>query len=199
MIPILCAIAAAAWVWWSNRPAGKVPPIPSPGGLPAFPGAPAAPAAGGTSPLLVAAILLPWALLAWSATARPTPKPDPAPAPAPAGIDLRGVWVGPTAADDAAITGELLESLAGQLEYDGTLATPRITTGAQAAELRRLAREYRTLGVSLASRQPAAIERIASYFDDSIGDDGGDIDAAGRRRWVDSYRVVSRACREAVR
>lgn len=191
-LALLFAAVAAGIVWRANRPPAVVS-LPSLAG-PSLPLPAPVTSAAGVHPLLVAAIVAPWFLVAWLALRDPAPQPAPGPAPAPAAVDLRGAWVGPTAAEDAAITGELLAALATQIEYDGTLAAPRITTGAQAAELRALAREYRTSGVSLASRQPGAIDRIAAYLEQQIGTDGGAIDAAGRKRWVDAFRAVAAAC-----
>ena len=214
--PWLFAAAAFAFlVWWNGRPASVAPvlhgiPLPPSGPpatvpLPPLPGA--APAGGGMHPLLLAAVLAPWCLLAWSHLApRPEPRPDDPPAPTPGALDLRGVFTGPHAAEDAAITHQLLADLAHMIEIDGTIDVDRdgtidparLLTGQQLAELRRVARAYRTEGVSLAERQPQAIDRIATYLEATVGTNGGPLDAAAKQRWIDGFRDVSKAAGAAI-
>ena len=183
-----------------SRPAEtrlSLPPLPGP-----------APVEGGMNPLLLAAVIAPWGLLAWSHLApRPTPAPDIPPSPPPVvDLDLRGVFVGPHAAEDAAITHQLLADLAhaisvdGSIDFDGDdhIDPPRLTTGQQLAELRRTARAYRTDGVSLADRQPKAIERISAYLETTVGTNGGPLDAAAKQKWVDGFLGVSKAAAAAL-
>lgn len=202
---LLFAAVAAALVWWASRakaPAGPayVPPPPQPGGvavLPALPGA--APIGGGVSPLILGAVLLPWGLLAWSHVGhKPAPTPD-TPTPAPvAGLDLRGVWQGENAAEDAAITGQILDDLAWFIEDDGKAAEPRLKSGQQLAELRMRARQGATRGVSLAERQPRAIDAISAFLDREIGDKGGPLEPGDREKWVNAFRAVSAAARASM-
>jgi hypothetical protein len=115
------------------------------------------------------------------------------------GLDLRGRFVGPDAAADAATTAALLEELAGAIEWDGQQAEPRLRTGAAFDDLRRSARELRTRGVSLGARQPAVRDEIKRFLDSEAGTEGGPVDAASRAKWVRAYRAVSQAAAEASR
>jgi hypothetical protein len=115
------------------------------------------------------------------------------------GLDLRGKFVGPEAAADAATTASLLGELAAQIEWDGSQTEPRLRTGAAFDDLRRSARELRTRGVSLGARQPAVRDAIKAFLDAEAGTEGGPVDAAARARWVKAYRAVSAAAEAATR
>ena len=192
---ILLAGLAVAWLLWSRpaAPAGLPPlsPIPS---LPAGP----AMSSGGPHPLTLLAILAAGAMVAFSILENGKPAPGPGPAPV-VGLDLRGRFVGPDAAADAATTAALLEELAGQIEWDGQQAEPRMKTGAAFDDLRRAARELRCRGVSLGARQPAVRDEIKRFLDAEAGTEGGPVDAAARAKWVRAYRAVSQAAAEATR
>ena len=200
---LVLAAAAVAYLLWS-RPAAQagLPPL-SP--LPA-PLVPPAPAAVGVSPLLLGAILLPWCLVAWTHLVQTAPAPTP-PAPAPVvGLDLRGRFVGPGAATDAATTAALLEELADKIQWDGRPQDqegrpkePRLITGAAFDDLRRAARELRCEGVSLGARQPAVRDEIKRYLDAEVGTDGGPVDAKKRSAWVFAFKSIAQAAREAAR
>jgi hypothetical protein len=192
---LLLAGLAVAWLLWSRptAPAGLPPlsPIPAPLVPPAAP-------SSGPHPLTLLAILAAGAMVAFSI--RESGKPAPAPGPAPVvGLDLRGRFVGPDAATDAALTAALLEELAGQIEWDGQQAEPRLKTGAAFDDLRRASRELRCRGVSLGARQPAVRDEIKRYLDAEAGTEGGPVDAAARAKWVRAYRAVSQAAAEATR
>jgi hypothetical protein len=192
---LLLAGLAVAWLLWSRpaAPAGLPPlsPIPS---LPAGP----AMSSGGPHPLTLLAILAAGAMVAFSILENGKPAPGPGPAPV-VGLDLRGRFVGPDAATDAALTAALLEELAGQIEWDGQQAEPRLKTGAAFDDLRRAARELRCRGVSLGARQPAVRDEIKRFLDSEAGTEGGPVDAAARAKWVKAYRAVSSAAAEATR
>jgi hypothetical protein len=192
---LVLAAAAVAYLLWS-RPAAPsgLPPL-SPLPAPLLP--PAAPSSG-PHPLTLLAILGAGAMIAFSIRENGTPAPAPGPAPV-VGIDLRGRFVGPDAATDAATTAALLEELAGQIEWDGQQAEPRLRTGAAFDDLRRSARELRTRGVSLGARQPAVRDAIKTFLDSEAGTEGGPVDAASRAKWVKAYRAVSQAAAEATR
>jgi hypothetical protein len=192
---LVLAAAAVAYLLWS-RPAATsgLPPL-SPLPAPLLP--PAAPATG-PHPLTLLAILAAGAMVAFAIRENGTPQPGPGPAPV-VGIDLRGRFVGPDAAADAATTAALLEELAGQIEWDGQQAEPRLRTGAAFNDLRRSARELRTRGVSLGARQPAVRDSIKAFLDAEAGTEGGPVDAAARAKWVKAYRAVSAAAAEATR
>jgi hypothetical protein len=198
---ILLAGLAVAWLLWSRpaAPAG-LPPL-SPIAAPALPppGSIVAPAMmSGPHPLTLLAILAAGAMVAFSIRENGTPAPAPGPAPV-VGLDLRGRFVGPDAAADAATTAALLEELAGQIEWDGQQAEPRMKTGAAFDDLRRAARELRCRGVSLGARQPAVRDEIKRFLDAEAGTEGGPVDAAARAKWVRAYRAVSQAAAEATR
>jgi len=201
---LVLAAAAVAYLLW-NRPAvapalpqlPPLSPIIPPGIMPlGMPGAAAA--GGGPHPLTLLAILAAGAMVAFAIRESGTPAPAPGPAPV-VGLDLRGRFVGPDAAADAATTAALLEELAGQIEWDGSQTEPRLRTGAAFDDLRRSARELRTRGVSLGARQPAVRDAIKTFLDSEAGTEGGPVDAASRAKWVQAYRAVSQAAAEATR
>ena len=207
MIPplwMLAAAAAVAYLLWS-RPAvapalpqlPPLSPIVPPGIMPlGMPGAAAG--GGGPHPLTLLAILAAGGMVAFAIRETRTPSPAPVPAPV-VGLDLRGRFVGPDAAADAATTSALLEELAGQIEWDGSQTEPRLRTGAAFDDLRRSARELRTRGVSLGARQPAVRDEIKRFLDAEAGTEGGPVDAAARAKWVRAYRAVAQAAAEATR
>jgi hypothetical protein len=192
---LVLAAAAAAYLMWS-RPAApaSLPPL-SPIPAPLVP--PAAPSSG-PHPLTLLAILAAGAMVAFAIREPRTPSPAPGPAPV-VGLDLRGRFVGPDAATDAALTAALLEELASQIEWDGQQAEPRLRTGAAFDDLRRAARELRCRGVSLGARQPAVRDEIKRFLDAEAGTEGGPVDAAARAKWVKAYRAVAAAAAEASR
>jgi hypothetical protein len=196
---LVLAAAAVAYLLWSRpaAPAGLPPlsPLPTPV-MPTIAGASLE--HRGPHPLTLLAILAAGAMIAFSI--RETRIPAPAPGPAPiVGLDLRGRFVGVDAAADAATTAALLEELAGQIEWDGQQAEPRLKTGAAFDDLRRAARELRCRGVSLGARQPAVRDEIKRFLDAEAGTEGGPVDAAARAKWVRAYRAVAQAAAEATR
>jgi hypothetical protein len=126
--------------------------------------------------------------------------PPPAPTPEPAGLSLRGLFVGPTAADDAATLAAMCEELAAWIEWDGQRdGGPRLKTGVQMDDLRVAAREGRMRGVSIGDRQPHVRKAIHDYLDEQIGVGGGPVDKDQRAKWVTTYRAVARACEDATK
>ena len=204
----LLAALAVAYLLWSRptAPAG-LPPL-SP--IPAAPAFPLMPSAGvvsssGPHPLTLLAILAAGAMVAFSIRESGTPSPQPAPAPV-VGLDLRGRFVGPGAARDAATTAALLEELADKIQWDGLPQDqegrpkePRLITGAAFDDLRRAARELRCEGVSLGARQPAVRDEIKRYLDAEVGTDGGPVDGKKRSAWVFAFKSIAQAAREASR
>ena len=132
----------------------------------------------------------------WLASGDKTP---PGPAPAPAGLDLRGLFIGPTAADDAVSFGTLCGSLADAIEYDGTLAQPRLKTGVALDDLRVAAADYRMQGVSIGARQPKVRQAIHDFLDGKLGTSGGPVSVEARREWVAAFRDIARACSDATK
>jgi hypothetical protein len=199
---LVLAAAAVAYLLWT-RPAApaSLPPL-SPLPAPLLP--PAAPSTG-PHPLTLLAILAAGGMIAFAIRESGTPPPAPGPAPV-VGLDLRGRFVGPDAAADAAVTAALLEELADKIQWDGLPQDqegrpkePRLRTGAAFDDLRRAARELRCEGVSLGARQPAVKDEIKRYLDAEVGTDGGPVDAKKRSAWVFAFKTIAQAAREATR
>jgi len=144
---------------------------------------------------LVAALLL-GAVLAAVVEFAPRPAP---PAPTPAALDLRGKFVGPEAANDAAAFAGLCTGIAEALAADGGKPAPRITTGVQIEDVRVAAAEGRFLPRSLSREQPHAAAAAGRYLDSVVGTSGGPLDATARQRWVEAFRALATAAEEAVR
>jgi len=200
---LFAAVAVIAYLLWSRPaiPAGLPPlsPLPAPQVAPQ-----ATPqVAGGLSTLQIVTLAMNVATIAIAAMAFSAlwnHQNPPAPGPAPAvGLDLRGKFVGPEAAADAATTAALLGELAGAIEWDGQQTEPRLRTGAAFDDLRRSARELRTRGVSLGARQPAVRDEIKRFLDAEAGTEGGPVDAVTRAKWVKAYRAVSAAAEAATK
>jgi hypothetical protein len=121
----------------------------------------------------------------------PTPEPDAGP------IVLSGVFVGPSASEDAALVGALCSELADEIEYDASLKEPNFKTGASVDELRKLSRILRCRGISIGDRQPAARDTIAAYLEKHVGSDGGPLSAESRSAWVAAFRDIGRAATDA--
>jgi hypothetical protein len=147
---------------------------------------------------VVAAALIAAAALVWSNQAG---APSPNPTPAPAALDLRGKFVGPTAAADAAIVAALLDELAAEIEYDGTKPEDvrLIKTGAAVDDLRVRARELRCRGESLGARHPLVRDAIKDFLDHAAGTAGGPLSPAQRAAWVAAYREIAKAAANVAR
>lgn len=141
---------------------------------------------------LAAAALLIGAVAAFNLGSPVTPAPGPAPVPV-GPLDLRGLFTGPTGAEDAAVVSALTGELAEEIEWDGGQDAPRWKTGVAIDELRQAARELRCRGVSIGARQPAARDAIARHLEAAVGTSGGPIDAAARAAWVKALREISEA------
>ncbi len=140
---------------------------------------------------VVAAMLLIGAVAAFNLGSPVTPAPGPEPAPGP--LELRGLFSGPTGAEDAVLVSALTGELADEIAWDGTQEQPRWRTGVAVDELRQAARELRCRGVSIGQRQPAARDAIARHLEAAVGTSGGPIDAAARAAWVKALREISEA------
>ena len=128
------------------------------------------------------------------------PGPGPLPVPAPSGpLDLRGLFTGPTAAEDAATIGALCAELADEIAWDGGQESPRWRTGVAVDELRHAARELRCRGVSVGARQPAARDAIAGHLERAVGVSGGPIDVEKRAAWVKALREIAEAADHVTR
>lgn len=145
---------------------------------------------------VVGTALVAAAAIAWRSSG---PAPTPTPAPTPAGFDLRGTFVGPDAAADAATVSALMGELADEIEWDGMQAEPLIRTGVAVDDLRQRARELRCRGVSLGEKHPRAREAIRQHLDATAGTSGGPLSPAQRSAWVAAYRDIARAAADAAR
>ena len=123
----------------------------------------------------------------------------PGPAPAPVGLSLKGLFVGPTASDDAISVAAMTAELADELEWDGQQKEPKIVTGQAWDDLRVAAREQRMRGVSIGARQPHVRDAIHKYLDEKAGVKGGEMAAEDRVKWVMAYREISRAAEDAAK
>lgn len=148
---------------------------------------------------IAAACLLIAAVIAfnWHQEVAPSPMP---PAPKPAtGLDLRGLFQGPTGAEDAALVAALTGELADELAWDWSQAKPYLTTGVAVDELRRRTREMRCRGVSIGARQPQARDAIAKHLEAAVGTSGGPIDEAKKAAWVKALQEISEAALDVTR
>ena len=120
--------------------------------------------------------------------------------PAPGGeFSLRGKWIGPHAAEDAAAFAGLCRGIADALEADGSRQQPRITSGVQVEDVRVAAAEGRFLPRRLTQEQPHAVAAAGKFLDEVAGTSGGPLDAAARAKWVAAYRQLATAAEESVR
>lgn len=144
----------------------------------------------------MAAALLALALVSWLGQAR-----EQAPSPAPDGgpLVLRGLFRGPSAAEDAATIAALTEELAAEIEWDGMQTEPLLKTGIAVDTLRDRARELRCRGVSIGARQPQARDAIAAYLEQAVGKSGGPISPEQRARWITAFRDIARAAADVTR
>ena len=147
---------------------------------------------------LAGAALLLAAALAWRSSGSTEPTPAPGPAP-DAAIVLRGAFVGPEAATDAATVSAMFDELAAEVEWDAMQAEPIIRTGVAFDDLRVRAFDLRLRGVSLGERYPRARSTIKDYLDRTAGTSGGPLTPAQRSAWVSAYREVARAAADATR
>jgi hypothetical protein len=141
------------------------------------------------------AALIAAAAISWFA--RPSDAPPPAP-DNPAAFSLRGKFVGPTAADDAAIVSSLCEAIGDAIEYDAA-HDKRLKTGVAFDELRVFARELRMRGESIGDRQPQARDAISEFLDDAVGASGGPVTDESRTAWVNAFREIGRAAGNVAR
>ena len=146
-----------------------------------------------------AAGLLILAVVAFNLQTPVNPSPTP-PAPVPVGpLDLRGLFQGPTGAEDASLVAALTGEVAHELAWDWSQDKPYLTTGVAVDELRRRTREMRCRGESIGARQPAARDAIAKHLDTAVGNAGGPIDETKQSAWVKALREISEAALDVTR
>lgn len=126
----------------------------------------------------------------------PTPVPG-----AVGGLDLRGLFTGTTAAEDAAALSRLCDELACYVEDDGARDRPRLNTGWAIADLRSVARDIRLKGQTFGDRQPAVRDAVKTYLErpEILGVNGGPLGPQDRSRWVAAFRDIARAAELAIR
>lgn len=115
------------------------------------------------------------------------------------GLSLRGKFIGPNAAQDAAAFAGLCHGIADALQSDGAKSSPRITTAVQLEDVRVAAAEGRFLPRALTREQPHVTSAAGKYLDDTVGTSGGPLDATRRASLVEAYRALAEAAEEAVR
>ena len=121
------------------------------------------------------------------------------PTPEARELDLRGKFVGPDAAEDAAILSTLSDELASEIEWDGTQSNPYLKTGVDFDELRTTARDIRCRGECLGDKHPKVRTAVATYLNEKVGVSGGPISPAERANWVAAYREIAKAAADATR
>jgi len=146
------------------------------------------------APLAIAAAA--GAVVMWAFSGPPAPGPTPTPVPIE-GLDLRGAFVGPQAATDAAALAALSEELAASVEWDAVQESPAITSGVAFDDARIRLRSIMMRGDSIGARQPKARDAIAAYLDAKCGNSGGPLTPAQRSAWVAAYRDIARATEAA--
>jgi len=145
---------------------------------------------------IVAALLL-GAVLAAAVEFWPRSAP---PAPAPSGVlDLRGKFIGPTAADDAAAFAGLCHGIRQALQADGTKSAARITTGVHLEDLRIAAAEGRFLPRSFSADQPHVAAAAGQFLNRTVGDSGGPLTPEIKAKWAEAFLALAAAAEEAVR
>lgn len=145
---------------------------------------------------LAAFALLVAAAIAFMPTkAEPTPTPIPVP---PNAFTLRGKFIGPSAASDAATMSALCDQLAECIEYDGS-HDQRLKTGVAFDDLRVAAREMRCRGESIGARQPQVRDAVHKFLDDAVGSSGGPVTPESRAAWVAALRDLARAAADVAK
>lgn len=145
---------------------------------------------------LAAAALLVAAAIAFMPS-KPSPQPVPVPVP-PDAFTLRGKFIGPSAASDAATMSALCAELAECIEYDGS-HDQRLKTGVAFDDLRVAAREMRCRGESIGARQPQVRDAVHKFLDDAVGSSGGPVTPESRAAWVSALRDLARASADVTR
>ena len=145
--------------------------------------------------LAAASLLVAAAIAFMPSKATPTPQPVPVP---PDAFTLRGKFIGPSAASDAATFSALCAELADCIEYDGS-HDQRLKTGVAFDELRIAAREMRCRGESIGARQPQVRDAVHKFLDDAVGSSGGPVTPESRAAWVSALRDLARAAADVAR
>jgi hypothetical protein len=145
--------------------------------------------------LAAAALLVAAAIAFMPQKSTPTPPPIPVP---PDVFTLRGKFIGPSAASDAATFSALCDELASCIEYDGQ-HDQRLKTGVAFDELRIAAREMRCRGESIGARQPQVRDSVHQFLDNAVGSSGGPVTPESRAAWVSALRDLARAAADVAK
>lgn len=137
------------------------------------------------------------ASLAWSVL--PALDASPTPAPLNTEVPLRGLFVGPSAGDDALKLAALCEEVASEIEWDGMQDEPVLETGVHMDLLRVRARNLFLRGESIGERQPRVAQAVGDYLTVKLGVSGGPVTPEQRAKWVSAYRELARAAEDAAR
>jgi len=143
---------------------------------------------------LAAALVLGCLVAALLDIRQPTPAPQPE-----GGLVLRGKFIGPTAAADAATLSAFADELAHQIEWDASQGEPFFKTALAYDDLRTRARQLRCRGESIGDRQPKVRDAVEAYLTAAVGTSGGPVTAEQRSAWVAAYREIGRAAADAAR
>jgi len=146
---------------------------------------------------VILAALLAGAVLA--AVVEFAPRPGPAPTPTPAALDLRGKFIGATAAEDAAAFAGLCHGIRQAILADGSKSPARITTGVHVEDLRIAAAEGRFLPRSFSADQPHVAAAAGQFLNRTVGDSGGPITTEIKAKWAEAFLTLATAAEEAVR
>jgi hypothetical protein len=123
----------------------------------------------------------------------------PTPQAAPEGpLVLRGEFVGPTAAEDAAALAGLARGVSEALRHDAERKDPRIATGVHLEDLRVAACEGRLLPRSFSRQQPAVAAECGKFLDNAIGTSGGPLTADRRQAAIEAYAAIAAAAEAAI-
>ena len=146
---------------------------------------------------VILAALLAGAVLA--AVVEFAPRPGPAPTPTPAALDLRGKFIGATAAEDAAAFAGLCHGIRQAILADGSKSPARITTGVHVEDLRIAAAEGRFLPRSFSADQPHVAAAAGQFLDKTVGTSGGPMTPELKAKWAEALLQLEQAAEEAVR
>lgn len=123
----------------------------------------------------------------------------PVPAPVENDIPLKGLFIGPTAGEDALLMAALCEEVASEIEWDGMQEDPVLNTGIQYDLLRVRARNLFLRGDSIGERQPHVADAVGEYLTNKLGVSGGPVTPEKRAKWVTAYRELARSAEYAAR
>jgi hypothetical protein len=103
------------------------------------------------------------------------------------------------ARDDAHRLAALAKAIRGQLDTDWRSNQPFIRTGVEADNLRLIARSVLMGGESLSPSYPDLPGAIAQHFTDYVGQSGGPLDEARKKKWLEAWESLGAACERAAK